>query len=55
MKAVKGKNIFAPDVNYVIAEYRFCKYKKGKRAVVKQYNRKVRSYFKKVIRDARNT
>jgi len=55
MKIAKGKNVFAPDVNYIISDYRFCKYKKGKRAVIKQYNRKVRSYYKKVIQETRNS
>lgn len=50
MKASKGKEYIYPDESYSISEYRHIKKTKNKRFQIRRFNRKVRNFFKKLIR-----
>lgn len=50
MKASKGKEYVYPDEAYSISEYNHIKKTKNKRFYIRRFNRKVRKFFKKLIR-----
>lgn len=50
MKASKGKEYLHPDEAYIISEYKLVKKTKNKRFYVRVFNRKIRKFFKKLIR-----
>lgn len=50
MKASKGKEYIYPDEAYIISEYRHIKKRKNKRFYIRKFNRKVRNFFKRIIR-----
>lgn len=52
MKSSKGKEFVAPDVCWVISEHKALQKKdKGKKFWIKTFNRCLRRYFKKKIRE----
>ena len=50
MKASKGKEFLNPDEAYIISEYKYIKKNKNKRFYVRVFNKKIRNFFKKLIR-----
>lgn len=49
MKGSKGKEYIQPDRSWIIEEYKNIKHSKNKRLYIKQFNRKIRNFFKKII------
>ena len=52
MKASKGKELIAPDENWIISEYKALQKKgKRKRYWIKVFNRKLRRFFSKELKE----